>query len=142
MRRAAGTVIFVDVLLRLLQIQRRSPAKDLQDLDAGQTLVVAGFSKTVGGERMISAGKGRQLALLKRGDLQLTAGRPPVWVQRNGGQLTAELVPPLALKGEGEKVPAAPKFRRYTLVTGDGTYDLAVPLKDVDLVRHALAAVR
>ncbi|WP_262412687.1 hypothetical protein [Actinacidiphila acidipaludis] len=88
---------------------------------------------------MIRAGQGRTVLLSKRGDLRLTAGRPPVWVQRTGGAGTVELVPPFALRGEGGKVPGGPQFRRYELVTGDGTYDLAVPLKDLELVRYAMA---
>ena len=138
MRRAAGTTTFADVVLRLILVRRRSPEKDIRDLDAGETLVVAAFSKTVGGERLISAGKGRRIPLLKRGDLRLAADRPPEWVQRTGGRLTTELVPPFTLRGEGEKMRGGPKFRRFELVTGDGTYDLAVPLRDVELVRHAL----
>ncbi|WP_435644057.1 hypothetical protein ACR9VJ_29950 [Streptomyces sp. H49] len=34
------------------------------------------------------------------------------------------------------KVRAAPKFERYDLSTAEGTYDLAVPKKDADLVRY------
>lgn len=32
-----------------------------------------------------------------------------------------------------------PEFRRFRLVTGEGAYDVAVPLKDLELVRYALA---
>jgi hypothetical protein len=30
----------------------------------------------------------------------------------------------------------APKFERYELVTADGTYDVAVPKKDAELVLY------
>ncbi|MDX6351723.1 MAG: hypothetical protein QOF84_6513 [Streptomyces sp.] len=30
----------------------------------------------------------------------------------------------------------APKFERYELVTADGTYDVALPKKDAELVRY------
>ncbi len=35
----------------------------------------------------------------------------------------------------------APKFERYELVTDAGTYDLAVPKKDGELVRHVFGGV-
>lgn len=34
------------------------------------------------------------------------------------------------------KLPLGPKFERYELVTADGTFDLALPKKDRELVRH------
>lgn len=139
MRRAAGTETTLDVLLRWVWMRRRSAEGDRADLDAGETLLVAGFSKSLGGERLVGIGKGRKIAVTRRGQLRLTAGESPVWAELTGERRRIALVPPFALEGEGEKVPGGTKFRRYKLVAGDGTYDLAVPVKDVELVRYALS---
>jgi hypothetical protein len=141
-RRAAGTMTFVDALLRWAFVRRRSAEGDRADLDAGQTLIVAAFSKSLGGEAMIPAGKGRQIARLKAGYLHLAPGQAPVWGERTGARQSTALVAPLSLRGEGERVPAARKFRRFELVTGQGTFDLAVPLADVALVTYALSTAK
>ncbi|MCX4419314.1 hypothetical protein [Streptomyces mirabilis] len=62
-------------------------------------------------------------------------GEEPVWSDRRGGR-SATLKVPFGLKLTGEKVPMAPKFERYELVTADGTYDLDVPKRDAELVRY------
>jgi hypothetical protein len=141
-RRAAGTMTFVDVLLRWAFVRRRSAEGDRADLDAGHTLIVAAYSKSMGGEAMVPAGKGRQIARLKAGYLHLAAGRVPLWVERTGARQSTALVPPFSLRGEGERVPAARKFRRFKLVTGQGMFDLAVPLADVELVKYALSMAK
>lgn len=58
-----------------------------------------------------------------------------MWSDRRGDR-SATLKAPFGLKLTGEKVPMAPKFERYELVAADGTYDLAVPTKDGELVRY------
>jgi hypothetical protein len=67
--------------------------------------------------------------------LRLVVGEAPVWSDRRGGR-SATLRPPFGVKLTGEKVPMAPKFERYELVTADGTYDVAVPKKDAELVLY------
>jgi len=104
--------------------------------------MVAAFSKSIGGQEVVSVGRGRKIPRLKAGYLHLAAGQRPVWVGRAGKRHSAELVPPLALTGEGERVPAARKLRRYTLATGNGAFDVALPKVDVELVRYALSTVR
>lgn len=138
-RRAAGTQTMTDVLLRWTWIRRRSPEGDRRDFEAGQTLVVRAMSKSIGGEIPMSIGRGRQVTRPKPGDLHLCADRPPTFVLLRGGAATA-LPAPLELRGEGERIPLAVKFRRFTLISGDTTHDLVIPAADADLVRHALAA--
>jgi hypothetical protein len=134
-RRAAGTLTGVDVLLRWTGIRRRTSAQDIEDFENGQALLVAGFTKSIGGAAMSSVGKGEQIARLRSGQLRLTLGEEPVWTDRRGDR-TASLRPPFSLKPTGVKLPLGPKFERYELVTADGTFDLALPKKDRELVRH------
>lgn len=134
-RRAAGTLTGVDVLLRWTWIRRRSSAQDIEDFENGQALLVAGFTKSIGGAAMSSVGKGEQIARLRSGQLRLALGEEPVWTDRRGDR-TASLRPPFSLKPTGVKLPLGPKFERYELVTADGTFDLALPKKDRELVRH------
>ncbi|UIX32032.1 hypothetical protein [Streptomyces sp. GQFP] len=135
-RRSAGSETLVDVLLRWAWIRRRTPARDIADFDGGQPLRVVGFTQSIGGTVEVSVGKGKQVARLRQGYLRLAAGEPPVWSDARGGR-NAALQAPFRLKPAGGKVRLAPKFERYELVTGAGTYDLAVPKKDGELVRHA-----
>ncbi|MCX5235257.1 hypothetical protein OG824_08480 [Streptomyces prunicolor] len=135
-RRSAGTQTMLDVLLRWTWIRRRTPARDIADFDSGQPLRVVGFTQTIGGTVKVSVGKGRQIARQRQGYLRLAAGESPLWKDARGGR-SATLQPPFRLKPAGGKVRLAPKFDRYELVTGAGTYDLAVPKKDRELVRHA-----
>ncbi|WP_329350874.1 hypothetical protein OG226_32255 [Streptomyces sp. NBC_01261] len=88
---------------------------------------------------MSSVGKGRQIARLRSGQLRLAVGEEPVWTDRRG-ERTASLRPPFSLKPTGVKLPLGPKFERYELVTADGTFDLALPEKDREPVRHAFEA--
>ncbi|MEU9174351.1 hypothetical protein AB0D34_42470 [Streptomyces sp. NPDC048420] len=136
-RRSAGTETMLDVLLRWTRIRHRTPARDIADYDGGQPLRVVGFTQSIGGTVKVSVGKGRQIARLRQGYLRLAAGEPPLWKDARGGR-SATLQAPFRLKPAGGGVRLAPKFERYELVTGAGTYDLAVPKKDGDLVRHAL----
>ncbi|WP_405859551.1 hypothetical protein OG407_19055 [Streptomyces sp. NBC_01515] len=138
-RRAAGTLTTVDVLLRWAWIRRRTSAQDIEDFENGQVLLVAGFTKSIGGAAMSSVGKGKQIARLRSGQLRLAVGEEPVWTDRRGDR-TASLRPPFSLKPTGVKLPLGPKFERYELVTADGTFDLALTKKDRDLVRHAFEA--
>jgi hypothetical protein len=138
-RRAAGTQTAIDVLLRWTWIRRRSPEGDLRDFEAGQTLVVRALSKSIGGESMTNLGRGRQVARPKAGDLYLCADEPPTFVPLRGGSATS-LAAPLELRGEGERIPLAVKFRSFTLISGDVEHHLVIPAVDVALVRHALAA--
>ncbi|MFJ8139151.1 hypothetical protein [Streptomyces sp. NPDC096013] len=126
----------VDVLLRWTWIRRRSPARDIEDYKSGQALLVMGMTKTIAGEARVTVGKGKQIARLRSGYLRLSADGQPSWSDRRGDR-NAILRPPFSLKPTGEKVPMGPKFERYELVTGDGTFDLAVPKKDGELVRYA-----
>ncbi|WP_405589930.1 hypothetical protein [Streptomyces sp. NBC_01190] len=133
MRRAAGTRSALQVWLSWIGIQRRSPEGDCADLDAGETLIVAAHSKSIGGQ---------STPRTMIGALHLTAGRAPLWGRGQiGTKQRVTLAPPLSLEGEGEKVPLMRKFRRYILVTGDGSYDVALPEADAVLVRHALGTV-
>ncbi|MEV0474053.1 hypothetical protein [Streptomyces prunicolor] len=136
-RRSAGTQTMLDVLLRWTWIRRRTPARDIADFDAGQPLRVVGFTRTIGGTVKVSVGKGKQVARSRQGCLRLTLGEAPVWSDAWGGR-SATLQAPFRLKPAGGKVRLAPKFERYELVTGAGTYDLAVPKQDAELLRHAL----
>ncbi|MBK3579983.1 hypothetical protein JHN63_40585 [Streptomyces sp. MBT65] len=138
-RRSAGTETGVDVLLRWTWIRRRTPAQDVEDFRNGQALLVAGFTKSIGGAAMSSVGKGKQIARVRSGLLRLAAGEEPVWTDRRGDR-TASLRPPFSLKPTGVKLPLGPKFERYELVTADGTFDLALPKKDRELVRCAFEA--
>ncbi|MFE7840981.1 hypothetical protein ACFU53_34470 [Streptomyces sp. NPDC057474] len=140
-RRSAGTEIMLDVLLRWAWIRRRTPARDIADFDGGQPLRVVGFTQSIGGTVKVSVGKGKQVARLRQGYLRFAAGEPPLWKDARGGR-SATLRAPFRLKPAGGKVRLAPKFERYELVTGAGTYDLAVPKKDGELVRHAFGAGR
>ncbi|MEU9407860.1 hypothetical protein AB0E08_19560 [Streptomyces sp. NPDC048281] len=136
-RRSAGSETVLDVLLRWTWIRRRTPARDIADFDGGQPLRVVGFTQSIGGKARVSVGKGKQIARLRQGYLRLAVGEPPVWKDARGGR-SATLQAPFGLKPAGGKVRLAPKFERYELVTGAGTYDLAVPKKDGELVRHVL----
>ncbi|MET9039664.1 hypothetical protein [Streptomyces mirabilis] len=134
-RRSAGTETVLDVLLRWAWIRRRSSAQDIEDFRNGQPFQVVGFTKSIGGAAVASVGRGKQIARTRQGYLRLAVGEAPVWGDRRGGR-SATLQSPFGLKLTGEKVPMAPKFERYELVTADGTYDVAVPKKDAELVRY------
>ncbi|SFF54923.1 hypothetical protein SAMN05216251_118112 [Actinacidiphila alni] len=134
-RRAAGTRTLVDLVLQWTWVRRRSAEGDRADLDDGVTLKVSGFTKSIGGTAM--AGKATRL---RPGWLLVAAGQPPIWEDRSGKHRT-ELSGPLGLIGDGDRVPAGPKFRRYTLKSAGRSYDLAVPLADVETVRYALSTV-
>ncbi|MGW2964022.1 hypothetical protein ACWDGI_36940 [Streptomyces sp. NPDC001220] len=136
-RRSAGTETLVDVLLRWAWIRRRTPARDIVDFDGGQPLRVVGFTQSIGGTVKVSVGRGKQIARLRQGYLRLAAGEAPVWNDARGGR-SATLQAPFRLKPAAGKVRLARKFERYELVTGAGTYDLTVPRKDGELIRHAL----
>jgi hypothetical protein len=125
----------LDVLLRWTWIRRRGPAQDIADFDSGRPLRVVGFTQSIGGTATVSVGKGKQVARLRQGYLRLALGEEPVWTDTRGGR-TALLKPPFRLTASGGKVRLAPKFERYELVTDEGTYDLAVPKKDGELVRY------
>ncbi|GAX58241.1 hypothetical protein SO3561_09812 [Streptomyces olivochromogenes] len=140
-RRSAGTETGLDVLLRWVWIRRRTPAQDIEDFRNGQPLQVVGFTKSIGGAVMVSVGRGKQIARIRQGYLRLVVGEEPVWSDRRGSR-SATLRPPFGVKPTGEKVPAAPKFERYELVTADGTYDLAVPKRDAELVRYVFGPAR
>ncbi|MFJ9900931.1 hypothetical protein ACIQPR_47210 [Streptomyces sp. NPDC091280] len=127
----------VDVLLRWAWIRRSTPARDIADFDGGQPLRVVGFTQSIGGTVKVSVGRGKQIARLRQGYLRLAAGEAPVWNDARGSR-SAILQAPFQLKLAGGKVRMAPKFERYELVTGAGTYDLAVPKKDGDLLRYVL----
>lgn len=135
-RRSAGTETAVDVLLRWTWIRRRSPAQDMEDFRNGQPLQVVGFTKSIGGAVMTSIGQGTKIARTRSGFLRCALGETPVWSDRTREKKSTPLRPPFALKPVEGKVPMAPKFERYELRTADGTYDLAVPKKDADLVRY------
>lgn len=136
MRRSAGTETAVDVLLRWTWIRRRSSAQDVEDFRNGQPFQVVGFTKSIGGAVMTSIGKGRKIARTRSGFLRCALGEMPVWTDRTGEKKSAPLRPPFRLEPVEGKVPMAPKFERYELTTADGTYDLAVPKKDAELVRY------
>ncbi|MGW3287340.1 hypothetical protein ACWDR3_22155 [Streptomyces sp. NPDC001002] len=131
----------LDVLLRWAWIRRRTSAQDIADLRDGQVLQIAAFTRSIGGAAMVSVGKGKQIARTRSGQLRLAVGEDPVWNDRRGSG-SATLRPPFLLKATGEKVPMAPKFDRYELATADGTYDVAVPKKDSDLVRYVFDSAR
>ncbi|MFD8814729.1 hypothetical protein ACFV23_25375 [Streptomyces sp. NPDC059627] len=135
-RRSAGTETMVDVLLRWAWIRRRTPARDIADFDGGQPLRVVGFTQSIGGTVRVSVGRGKQIARLRQGYLRLAAGEAPVSDARGGRSET--LQGPFRLKPAAGKVRLARKFERYELVTGAGAYDLTVPRKDGELVRHVL----
>jgi hypothetical protein len=139
-RRAAGTETGFEVLLRWSGIRRRRPEKDIADFDAGVTLKVIGLTRTLGRPKVRSVGKGRTITVLRSGMLALTAGQEPVWSDRVG-KGTATLRGPLALLGDGDRMPVTRKFALFQLTTADGTFDLAVPKKDVALIRHAFASL-
>jgi hypothetical protein len=138
LRRSAGTQTALDVLLRWAWIRRRSSAQDIEDFTGGQTIQVVAFTKSIGGEAMISVGKGKQIARMRSGYLHFTVGQPPVWHDRRDGA-SATLRPPFTLTPKGEKVPLAPKFTRFMLATAGRTHDIAIPKKDVEFVRYALS---
>jgi hypothetical protein len=135
MRRSAGTETAFDVLLRWAWIRRRTSVQDVEDFKSGQVLEVVGFTRGIGGAAMTSVGKGKQIARLRPGYLRFAAGQDPTWRDRRGGR-SATLRSPFTLRLTGEKVPMAPKFEWYELLTTDGTYDVAVPKKDAQLVRY------
>jgi hypothetical protein len=134
-RRSAGTETALDVLLRWAWIRRRTSAQDIDDFSNGQPLQVVGFTKSIGGAAVASVGRDKQIARTRQGYLRLAVGKEPVWSDRRGGR-SATMKSPFGLRPTGERVPMAPKFERYELVTADGTYDLAVPKKDGELVRY------
>lgn len=136
-RRSAGTETGLDVLLRWAWIRRRTPAQDMEDFRNGQPLQVVGFTKSIGGAAMVSVGRGKQIARLRSGYLLLVVGEEPVWSDRRGSR-SVTLRPPFGIKPTGEKVRMAPKFEQYEVVTADGTYDLAIPKKDAELVEYVL----
>jgi hypothetical protein len=94
-----------------------------------------GFTKSIGGAAVASVGRGKEITRTRQGYLRLAVGEVPVWSDRRGDR-SATLRPPFRFKPIGEKVPMAPKFERYELVTADGTYDVAVPKKDAELVLY------
>ncbi|MFF9607868.1 hypothetical protein ACF1GY_37400 [Streptomyces sp. NPDC014684] len=136
-RRSAGTETLVDVLLRWARIRRRTPAQDIADFDGGQPLRVIGFTQSIGGTVKVPVGKGKQIARVRQGYLRLAVGEAPVWNDARGGR-SATLQAPFQVKPVAGKVRLARKFERYELITGAGIYDLAVPRKDGELVRHVL----
>ncbi|MFD5629130.1 hypothetical protein [Streptomyces sp. NPDC127072] len=111
----------------------------MQDFRNGQPLKVVGYTKSIGGAVMVSIGKGKRIPRLRQGYLRLVLGEAPLWSDRRGGR-SASLRAPFRLELKEEKVRMAPKFERYELVTVDGTYDIAVPRKDRELVQHAFDA--
>ncbi|MFD4785653.1 hypothetical protein ACFWN1_00885 [Streptomyces sp. NPDC058459] len=135
-RRSAGTETLLDVLLRWTWIRRRTPARDIADFDSGQPLRVVGFTQSIGGTVEVPVGKGKQVVRLRRGYLRLAVREAPAWSDTQGGR-SATLQAPFRLRPASRKVRLAPKFERYELVTGAGTYDLAVPKRDGELMRHA-----
>ncbi|MYU03587.1 hypothetical protein GTY81_06670 [Streptomyces sp. SID8366] len=135
-RRSAGTETAVDVLLRWTWIRRRSSAQDIEDFRSGQPLQVVGFTKSIGGAVTMSIGQGKKIPRTRSGFLRCALGEVPVWTDRTGGKGSTLLRPPFALAPVEGKVPMARKFERYELSTADGTYDLAVPKKDAELVRY------
>ncbi|MGW0578689.1 hypothetical protein ACWD25_22600 [Streptomyces sp. NPDC002920] len=140
-RRAAGTETATDVLLRWTRIRRRTPAQDIQDFRGGLPLKVVGYTRSIGGAAMVPVGGGRRIARLRMGYLRLAFGEAPVWSDRRGNR-SASLRSPFRLEPRSEKVRMGPKFERYELVTADGTYDLAVPRKDGELVRYVFGAAQ
>ncbi len=140
-RRSAGTETGLDVLLRWAWIRRRTPAQDMEDFRNGQPLQVVGFTKSIGGAAMVSVGRGKQIARLRSGYLRLVVEEEPVWSDRRGSR-SATLRPPFGIKPTGEKVPMAPKFEQYEVVTADGTYDLSIPKKDAELVQNVFGLAK
>jgi hypothetical protein len=124
-------------LLHWTGIQRRTPARDLEDFRNGRTLQVVLFTQSIGGAALMSVGKGKQVPRLKSGLLHLAHGQAPVWHDRRSGG-SAVLHAPFELAPHGKKLKLAPKFDRFELATADGVFDMAVPKKDVPLVRFAL----
>ncbi|MEU7336030.1 hypothetical protein [Streptomyces sp. NPDC007074] len=135
-RRSAGTETGLDVLLRWTWIRRRTPAQDIEDFKKGQPLQVVGFTKTIGGAAMVSVGRGKSIARLRSGYVRLAVGEEPVWSDRRGSR-SATLQRPIGIRPTGEKVPMARKFEKYEVVTAEGTYDLAIPKRDAELVQYA-----
>ncbi|WP_405834794.1 hypothetical protein [Streptomyces sp. NBC_01176] len=125
------------MLLRWTWVRRRTPAQDIEDFRNGRPLQVVGFTRSIGGAAMVSVGRGKQIARLRSGSLRLVVGEEPVWSDRRGSR-SATLRPPFGIKPTGERVPMAPKFEQYEVVTADGTYDLAIPKKDAELMRYVL----
>ncbi|MDV9171346.1 hypothetical protein R6V09_14600 [Streptomyces sp. W16] len=123
------------MLLRWTWIRRRTLAQDIEDFRNGQALLVVGYTKSIAGVAMASVGKGKQIARLRQGFLSLALDEEPRWSDRRGDR-SASLRLPFSLKPTGVKVPMAPKFECYELATADGTFDLAVPQKDGELVRY------
>ncbi|WP_393087776.1 hypothetical protein [Streptomyces sp. LN704] len=129
------------MLLRWAWIRRRTPAQDMEDFRNGQPLQVVGFTKSIGGAAMVSVGRGKQIARLRSGYLRLVVEEEPVWSDRRGSR-SATLRPPFGIKPTGEKVPMAPKFEQYEVVTADGTYDLSIPKKDAELVQYVFGLAK
>ncbi|WP_393100973.1 hypothetical protein [Streptomyces sp. LN325] len=129
------------MLLRWAWIRRRTPAQDMEDFRNGQPLQVVGFTKSIGGAAMVSVGRGKQIARLRSGYLRLVVEEEPVWSDRRGSR-SATLRPPFGIKPTGEKVPMAPKFEQYEVVTADGTYDLSIPKKDAELVQNVFGLAK
>ncbi|MGA4544249.1 hypothetical protein ACPA54_30105 [Uniformispora flossi] len=138
-RRAAGTRTFTDVLLSWTFIRRRTPEQDIRDLAAGQALEVAVLSTSLGGVQLRSIGGGNQIPVTRRGSLLLTAGQPPVWRERRTDRIVS-LTPPFALGPAAERHVRIPgPLEWFSLTTGDGAHEVAIPKKDALLVRAALA---
>ncbi|MEU1496269.1 hypothetical protein [Streptomyces sp. NPDC005732] len=76
------------------------------------------------------------IARLTSGYVRLAVGEQPVWSDRRGSR-SATLKRPIGIRPTGGKVPMARKFERYEVVTAEGTYDLAIPKRDAELVRYA-----
>ncbi|WP_030380834.1 MULTISPECIES: hypothetical protein [unclassified Streptomyces] len=108
----------------------------MEDFKNGRPLLVVGYTKSIGGAAMTKVGQGKQIARLRQGLLRLAVTEEPVWRDRRGGR-SATLRPPFALEPTGKKLPLGGKFARYELSTADGTYDVAFPKKDAELLRHA-----
>ncbi|MFE6485699.1 hypothetical protein ACFVGN_22570 [Streptomyces sp. NPDC057757] len=111
----------------------------MRDFQVGQPIKVVGFTKSIGGSVMVSIGQGKQIPRLRQGYLRLALGEAPSWSDSRGDRC-ATLRAPFKLEPALEKVRMAPKFERYELVTGDGTYDIAVPKKDRELVQYVFGA--
>ncbi|WP_244174538.1 hypothetical protein [Streptomyces murinus] len=97
---------------------------------------IVGFTKSIGGAVMTSIGRGKKIARTRSGFLRCAPGEMPVWTDRTGEKKSVLLRPPFALEPVDDKVPMASKFERYELSTADGTYDVIVPKKDAELMRH------
>lgn len=68
--------------------------------------------------------------------MRLAVGEEPVWSDRRGSR-SATSKRPIGIRHTGEKVPMARKFEKCEVVTAEGTYDLAIPKRDAELVQYA-----